>query len=85
MRSPLALLEINQHDQRTGRNTREWLVVRTAGAARGMPAHRVIFLREPTPEERGTVEACLAPGRIAASHSLKDLLEKAWAYEELRK
>ena len=86
MRSPLALLEVSKHDTRTGRNTREWVVVRTADAARGSRAHRIVFVRDPTPEERDIVELALYDSEASVKiHSLKLLLEKSWMYDDLCK
>lgn len=60
MRSPLALIEVPNHNPRTGENTREWAVVRTEAAARGLKGYRAVFVREPTPEERTSIMATLA-------------------------
>lgn len=51
MRSPLALIEVGEPNAKTGEYERKWQVVRTADAAKGLKAYRVVFVREPTPEE----------------------------------
>jgi hypothetical protein len=88
MRSPLALIEVPRHDPRTGANTREWVVVRTAAAARGLSAYRVVFIRKPTPLDRIQVEATLSHSVETKSkqvHDLDKLLETSWKYGELCK
>jgi len=88
MRSPLALVEVPRHDPRTGRNTREWVVVRTAAAARGLQAYRVVFVREPDHIERVEVEATLthsAEPKLKQVNDLDKLLETSWMYGELCK
>lgn len=60
MRSPLALVEVPYHHPRTGENQRVWTVVRSEASARGLRAYRVVFVREPTPEERCSVMATLS-------------------------
>lgn len=60
MRSPLALVEVPYHHPRTGENQRVWVVVKTEAAACGLRGYRVVFLREPTPPERVSVEATLS-------------------------
>ena len=88
MRSPLALIEVPRHDPKTGKNTREWVVVRTAQAACGLQAYRVVFVRKPDPEERVYVEATLthsAEPKLQQVHYLDKLLETSWKYGELCK
>jgi hypothetical protein len=84
----LALVEVPRHDPRTGRNTREWVVVRTAAAARGLQAYRVVFVRKPRPSDRFEVEATLshsAEPKLKQIHDLDKLLETSWMYGELCK
>lgn len=88
MRSPLALIEVPRHDPRTGANTREWVVVRTAAAARGLSAYRVVFVRKPRPSDRFEVEATLAHSaepKLKQVLTLDQLLETHWKYGELCK
>ena len=87
MRSPLALVEVSRHDPRTGRNTREWAVVRTAQAARGLVAYRVVFVRKPDPQERACVEAalCRDAGPDPKVMTLDGLFEISLMYQGLCK
>ena len=59
MRSPLALVEIRCPIS----GEWEWSVVRTAEAARGLRAKRVILFRTPTRDEEKALEACQQVGK----------------------
>jgi len=83
MTKPLALLEMPLHT-RTGETIREWVAIQTATQARGQKATQVIFLREPTLDERDCVEACLV-GNTRGGYLLQERLDKAWRYDGLCK
>lgn len=88
MRSPLALIEIPYKDPKTGKHRREWVVVRTAAAARGLQAYRVVFVRKPRPSDRFEIEATLshsAEPKLQQINDLGNLLETHWMYGELCK
>ena len=55
MRPPLALLEIL--NPKTGDYV--WQVIASANGARGWLAKHIVYIREPTEQERLAVEACL--------------------------
>jgi hypothetical protein len=86
MKSPLALVEVPYHHPRTGENQRVWAVVRTGEAASGLRAYRVVFIREPTPQERVSVEACLSHSAEEGqkSFNLQDMLARTGSVEGRR-
>ncbi len=65
MKSPLALLEIDNSRDKPGR---VWKVVRSARAARGYSAYRALWLRRPTSLEVDTVNQCLLQTKGQAYH-----------------
>jgi len=72
MRSPLALLEVQGFD-----GEMHWVPIKTSASARGCAARRVIFIRNPTPEERQTVERCLFHPDAVGQYQLDQLLQTA--------
>lgn len=78
MKTPLALVEVSYHHPKTGANSREWVVVKTEAAARGLDAHRVVFLRDPTEAERASVEACASRSIMTPKvFTLSEMLARA--------
>ena len=69
-RSPLALLRYWKSPTENG-----WRSVQTEQAARGMSADKVVFVREPTDQERKSVMACLWAGRRDQVYSLDELID----------
>jgi hypothetical protein len=69
MRSPLALLEI---DNLRGKPGRVWKVIRSSVSARGHKAYRVVWVRKPTPQDEATVTPCLRYAGGTA-HNSQDL------------
>lgn len=81
MKTPLALIQVSYHTSR-GQNLRPWMVIKTTAAACGHRAHKIVYLRKPTTEEREAMRPCL--DREGKVYELEDLMDKAWRYEQLQ-